>query len=76
MLGWTSSVIPLLKNDEGLESGYNPLGKKINNEEDSWISSLVSVGAIIGSFVAGYLAERYFYFIQNHVSYLLDVFSS
>lgn len=71
MLGWTSSVIPLLKNNEGLASGYNPLGRKIDNEEDSWISSLVSIGAIIGSFVAGYLAERYYYFIQNHASYCL-----
>lgn len=64
-------MIPLLKSNEGLTSGYNPLGRKIDNEEDSWISSLVSIGAIIGSFVAGYLAERYYYFIQNHASYCL-----
>lgn len=71
MLGWTSSVIPLLKDEEAVNNGYNPLGRIIDNEEDSWISSLVSIGAIIGSFVAGYLAERYYYFIQNHASYLL-----
>lgn len=71
MLGWTSSVIPLLKDKEAVNNGYNPLGRIIDNEEDSWISSLVSIGAIIGSFVAGYLAERYYYFIQNHASYLL-----
>ncbi|XP_006571359.2 facilitated trehalose transporter Tret1 [Apis mellifera] len=59
MLGWTSSVIPLLKDEEAVNNGYNPLGRIIDNEEDSWISSLVSIGAIIGSFVAGYLAERY-----------------
>lgn len=74
MLGWTSSVIPLLKNNDTISIEYNPLGQQITNEEDSWISSLVSIGAIIGSFVAGYLAERYCYFVQNHASYLLSSF--
>ena len=55
MLGWTSPVLPKLQNH--LED--NPLGRKITADENTWIGSLVAVGAVIGSFVAGYLAERW-----------------
>lgn len=54
MLGWTSPVLPKLQNH--LED--NPLGRKITADENTWIGSLVAVGAVFGSFVAGYLAER------------------
>ncbi|XP_043525601.1 solute carrier family 2, facilitated glucose transporter member 8-like [Frieseomelitta varia] len=55
LLGWTSPVLPNL----GSTLEDNPLGRKITADENSWIGSLISVGAIIGSFVAGYLAERW-----------------
>ncbi|KAK1136079.1 hypothetical protein K0M31_000648 [Melipona bicolor] len=54
LLGWTSPVLPNL----GSTLEDNPLGRTITADENSWIGSLISVGAIIGSFVAGYLAER------------------
>ncbi|XP_060822248.1 facilitated trehalose transporter Tret1-like [Bombus pascuorum] len=54
LLGWTSPILPRLQND----LNDNPLGRKITPDENSWTGSLVSVGAVIGSFVAGYLAER------------------
>lgn len=56
MLGWTSPVLPMLKKVPVDED--NPLGESINEEEGSWIGSLTPVGALIGSFIAGYLAER------------------
>ncbi|CAK9830995.1 Facilitated trehalose transporter Tret1 [Anthophora retusa] len=54
MLGWTSPIQPKL---QGLTD--NPLGKPITDDENSWMGSLVAVGAMIGSFLAGYLAERW-----------------
>jgi len=53
VLGWTSPVLPLLEKDGG------PLGSPITSEQSSWIGSLVTIGAIAGSFVSGYLGERY-----------------
>lgn len=55
LLGWTSPILPRLQNSVD----DNPLGRRITPDENSWIGSLVSVGAVIGSFAAGYLAERY-----------------
>lgn len=54
MLSWTSPILPKLEEDGG------PLGSKITSEESSWIASLVPLGTIPGSFVAGYLGERYY----------------
>ncbi|CAL1673432.1 unnamed protein product [Lasius platythorax] len=53
MLGWTSPVLPNLEKDGG------PLGSPISGDESSWIGSLVALGAIPGSFTAGYLGERW-----------------
>ncbi|XP_050460599.1 facilitated trehalose transporter Tret1-2 homolog [Cataglyphis hispanica] len=53
MLGWTSPVLPKLEEDGG------PLGSPISKDENSWIGSLVALGTIPGSFVAGYLGERW-----------------
>lgn len=39
-------------------AGDNPLGEAISAEEASWIGSLTPVGALIGSFLAAYLADR------------------
>lgn len=52
MLGWTSPILPYLEEDGG------PLEKPITKDQSSWIGSLVAIGAIFGSFVAGYLGER------------------
>lgn len=53
MLAWTSPVLPNLEKDGG------PLGSKITSEQSSWIASLMALGTIPGSFVAGYLGERW-----------------
>lgn len=52
-MGWTSPILPELEKNGG------PLGSSISKDESSWIGSLITVGAIFGSFVAGYLGERY-----------------
>ncbi|KAI4491219.1 hypothetical protein M0802_010315 [Mischocyttarus mexicanus] len=54
MLGWTSPILGKL--EEGNET---PLSRPITKNESSWIGSLVALGAAIGSFVAGYSAERF-----------------
>ncbi|XP_011267482.1 facilitated trehalose transporter Tret1-2 homolog [Camponotus floridanus] len=53
MLAWTSPVLPNLEQDGG------PLGSKITSEQSSWIASLMALGTIPGSFIAGYLGERW-----------------
>ncbi|XP_024885552.1 facilitated trehalose transporter Tret1-like [Temnothorax curvispinosus] len=50
---WTSPVLPQLLKDGG------PLGSPISSEQSSWIGSLASIGAIFGTSVAGYLADRW-----------------
>ncbi|KZC10964.1 Facilitated trehalose transporter Tret1 [Dufourea novaeangliae] len=55
MLGWTSPVLPkLMKNTED-----SPLGRPIDQDENSWIGSLVAIGAMIGCFVAGWMSEKF-----------------
>ncbi|KAK2587151.1 hypothetical protein KPH14_002909 [Odynerus spinipes] len=55
MLGWTSPSLPKLSE----KSDDSPLSVKISKEEESWIAALVAIGAAVGSFVAGYAAERF-----------------
>ncbi|XP_076658262.1 facilitated trehalose transporter Tret1-2 homolog [Halictus rubicundus] len=55
MLGWTSPVLPRLQES----TDDNPLGKVITADQSSWIGSLVALGAMLGCFVAGILAERF-----------------
>nr|XP_003703808.1 PREDICTED: facilitated trehalose transporter Tret1-2 homolog [Megachile rotundata]XP_012141667.1 PREDICTED: facilitated trehalose transporter Tret1-2 homolog [Megachile rotundata]XP_012141668.1 PREDICTED: facilitated trehalose transporter Tret1-2 homolog [Megachile rotundata]XP_012141669.1 PREDICTED: facilitated trehalose transporter Tret1-2 homolog [Megachile rotundata] len=55
MMGWSSPALSKLQN----EIEDNPLHRKITDDENTWIGSLLSIGAMIGPFVAGYLAERY-----------------
>lgn len=68
LLGWTSPILPKLQGT--VED--NPLGRMITPDENSWIGSLVSVGAVIGSFAAGYLAERYVAISTGQSYYLLS----
>ena len=55
MMGWTSPVLPKLVNSVD----DNPFGRVITADENSWIGSLVSIGAMIGPFVAAYMAEGF-----------------
>ncbi|XP_057339495.1 uncharacterized protein LOC130676995 [Microplitis mediator] len=57
MLGWTSPILLMLKEHPPNEE--NPLGRAISEEEASWIGSLTPVGALVGGFFAGYLAETW-----------------
>ncbi|KAJ2941557.1 hypothetical protein O0L34_g14609 [Tuta absoluta] len=52
-MGWTSPVIPKLGNVT-----TSPLPRPIEGEESAWIGSLLTVGAIFGPFIAGFLAPR------------------
>ncbi|XP_063992330.1 facilitated trehalose transporter Tret1-like [Diachasmimorpha longicaudata] len=56
VLGWTSPVLGNLKANV-TDPDLSPLDEKITDEEGSWIGSLTPVGALVGSFAAGYLAE-------------------
>lgn len=53
--GWTSPEIPKLSvsHSEG-----SPLLEPLTKDEESWIGSLLPVGATIGPFLAGYLADK------------------
>ncbi|XP_036141578.1 facilitated trehalose transporter Tret1 isoform X1 [Monomorium pharaonis] len=53
MTVWTSPVLPNLMKGDG------PLGSPISSDQSSWIASLESFGSIPGSFIAGYLADRW-----------------
>ncbi|XP_017875877.1 facilitated trehalose transporter Tret1-2 homolog [Ceratina calcarata] len=57
MLGWTSPIGTSLMSN-GTDSG-SPLSGPITVDENSWIGSLVAIGAMLGSFIAGDLAERF-----------------
>lgn len=55
-LSWTSPVFPKLNSSD---PSKNPLGRPITEEEDAWIGSLVTIGAMIGPLPAGYIAEKF-----------------
>lgn len=46
-LGWTSPSVPQLRN-ENLDE--NPLGRIPSIAEESWISSLLPLGAVVGMY--------------------------
>lgn len=45
-LGWTSPVIPQIKSND---TSVNPLSEIPTTAEESWIGSLVALGALIGN---------------------------
>lgn len=48
--GWVSMATPLL------ESNETPLTTgKLSTEDKSWIGAIVSIGAIVGNFVCGFI---------------------
>lgn len=55
-LGWTSPVEPQYKSND---TSVNPLDEIPTTAEQSWIGSLVALGALIAPFIAGPLAENF-----------------
>lgn len=53
---WASPVIPKLNGKVNPEN--NPLPEPLTTVEESWIASLISIGASIGPIIAGYLSEK------------------
>lgn len=53
-VGWTSPFLPILQSKETpLESG------PVSNEETSWIGATLCIGAIIGTFLFGWMADKF-----------------
>lgn len=53
VVGWFSPALPtLLSDDTPLITG------PMSNEEISWISSMSSIGALVGTFVFGFMASQ------------------
>lgn len=55
VLTWSSPVIPKMAGGDPTRS---PFDTPISLEQASWISSLVTLGAAIGPFVFGWLANK------------------
>ncbi|CAH1100820.1 unnamed protein product [Psylliodes chrysocephalus] len=53
LLSWSSPVIPKLEN----VTSDNPFGKVITSSQESWLSSLVTLGAVIGCWIFGAVSE-------------------
>ncbi|VEN38606.1 unnamed protein product, partial [Callosobruchus maculatus] len=53
---WPSPELPKLYSND---TSINPLGRSITESEDAWIGSLLFLGAIIGPFPCGYIAEKF-----------------
>nr|XP_022900728.1 facilitated trehalose transporter Tret1-like [Onthophagus taurus] len=54
MLAWSSPVIPKLKTTDS----ENPLTFPVTSEEESWIGSLLALGAAVGPFPFGFLSQK------------------
>ncbi|EFA10060.1 facilitated trehalose transporter Tret1-2 homolog [Tribolium castaneum] len=52
---WTSPVLPKLYSND---SNTNPLDRPITPDEESWIGSLINIGALVGPFPFGFLSEK------------------
>lgn len=52
---WTSPVYPKLYSND---RSKNPLGRPITQDEDSWMGSLMNIGAMLGTFPFGFLAQK------------------
>jgi MFS family permease len=53
---WTSPVLPKLNNVDNMVD--NPFGRPITPFEESWITSIISVGAAIGPLLAATVMDR------------------
>lgn len=54
-LTWSSPVLPKLTNESRLDE--NPFGEVIDSDQESWIGSLLALGAVFGPFAFGFLAD-------------------
>lgn len=77
---WTSPMIPKMRSND---PKINPFGTPITDDEISWISSLINIGAMIGPYPYSYIAEKLgrkvallCIAIPLIVSYLIHAFSS
>ncbi|KAJ8931868.1 hypothetical protein NQ314_015134 [Rhamnusium bicolor] len=52
-LSWTSPILPKLEDPE-----KTPFDEALSTEQTSWISALLPLGAVLGPFIFGYLADR------------------
>lgn len=53
---WSSPVLAILTDEEKVSE--NPFGSVITSEEESWIGSLLALGAVLGPLPCGLLADR------------------
>ncbi|GAB0096483.1 TRET1 [Sergentomyia squamirostris] len=57
-LGWTSPVFPKINYGVNATEPDTPFDRRPDEEELSWIGSLVALGALIAPFIAGPLADK------------------
>lgn len=53
VLSWTSAAFPMLK-----DNSTQILPEPITESQEGWVGSLLAIGALIGAFPAGILAEK------------------
>lgn len=56
-ISWSSPVNQKLQSEEYLDE--NPLGSVITDDENSWIGSLLALGAVFGPFPSAIMADRF-----------------
>lgn len=54
-IGWTSPVLPKLTNPNRTDE--NPLGELISEDEESWITAMLTLGPMVGTYGWGILAD-------------------
>lgn len=55
-LSWTSPVYPKLYSND---TNINPVGRPITENEDAWVGSLLTLGAVIGPLLFSIIAENF-----------------
>lgn len=55
-LSWTSPIYPKLYSND---TNINPLPEPITEQQDAWLGSLVTIGAMVGPFPFSFIAEKY-----------------
>lgn len=55
-ISWSSPVLAILQDETKLDD--NPFGRVIDDEESSWIGSLLALGAAFGPFLSAILADK------------------
>lgn len=52
-IGWASPSLSLLQDES------SPIGRVLNSDEISWVGSIFAVGALIGTLLFGWIAEKW-----------------